>query len=66
MPLVPAELGQEWWQGATWGESGDRQTDVGPGVGREVVGVMLAQLEVAEELCWGREGAGAGWSWDVR
>lgn len=47
-------------------ESGDRQTDVGLGVGREAVGAVLARLEVAEELRWGREGTGAGWSWDVR
>lgn len=49
-----------------WNLETDRQTDVGPGLGWEVVGALLARLEVAEELCWGREGAGAGWSWDVR
>lgn len=71
-PLLPADLGQERWLKHGGGEkrggveSGDRQTDVGLGVGREAVGAVLARLEVAEERRWGREGTGAGWSWDVR
>lgn len=36
------------------------------GVGWEAVSAVLGQLEVAEELCWEREGAAAGWSWAMR
>lgn len=52
--------GTRWWGSNLQGHG---CTDRHPtGVAQEVVGAVLAQLEVAEELCWGREGAGAGWS----
>lgn len=52
MPLLLSVWGR-WWGPNRTNLGTDRQTDIHPGVGQELIDAIIAELEVAEEL-WGK------------